>query len=531
MASLTHDSDSDDEAHLTPMTLSQRPKGYRKTKKIHSLRKGRSKKDDAMLAKGNQYGHIQAAIVPGHKDAHKLTKKLDKFIHEEEMESHLDSAFNVTKAKRYVALRDAQQREEREAWHTTKASIQKTRAMCTWGEFIIFQEELNDREKMRNVAQMIVNCDTLENEDSIITAKDGYDHYFLVKSGNYDLWLGRSSLMGAMTGGVLDKNGDTMSKYPVHRICCQRHPCSLYPRDESDKLKLLEDQKLKSEQMKSKKPLLASFVDESSLDQIRKPTSSSTALGGLVDGQDQGSDGDTFTYENDVTTGVLLTPVTSSEEDVLSFKQLMLEQQRNHANSIGPGAEAVHSAKMKHDKEMERRRKEVESKEKKRRELEYGDASLRSKESLPRYLRWKAGREKKSKMCSCHFSGCIMIRWTQAERETLKQRCGQKGLPKGFNDLMYRQNRYLTDDISLVLYQLCELMRELETAENQARKILGDIMCIDTLEEIDLVRRGLDHAVSGPPPFKTHFDRARTHLKDILARALQKRLGGMVKKQ
>merc|ERR1712166_1145217 len=123
--------------------------------------------------------------------------------------------------------------------------------------------------------------------------------------------------------------------------------------------------------------------------------------------------------------------------------------------------------------------------------------------------------------------GCIMIKWTDRERNILKQRCGQKGLPPGFKNIIYRQNRYLTDPIALVLYQLCEVVREIQNSEEHVRKILGDrsiSSCMDLLEEIDQVRTNLNNAVGGPPPFKKHFDLARSDLKGILKSALETRM-------
>ena len=59
------------------------------------------------------------------------------------------------------------------------------------------------------------------------------------------------------------------------------------------------------------------------------------------------------------------------------------------------------------------------------------------------------------------------------------------------------------------------------------RKILGDrsiSSCMDLLEEIDQVRTNLNNAVGGPPPFKKHFDLARSDLKGILKSALETRM-------
>ena len=115
MASMANRDDEYDDVDLPKMTLTQRPKGYRKTKKIHSMKKGKNKQHTNLLQAGNKLGHIQAAIVPGQREMNKLSRKLDKVVHRDEMESHLDSAFDVTKAKRYVALRDEQQRSEKKS--------------------------------------------------------------------------------------------------------------------------------------------------------------------------------------------------------------------------------------------------------------------------------------------------------------------------------------------------------------------------------------------------------------------------------
>tara|TARA_B100000795_G_C22572315_1_gene350558 strand:- start:363 stop:515 length:153 start_codon:yes stop_codon:yes gene_type:complete len=47
---------------------------------------------------------------------------------------------------------------------------------------------------------------------------------------------------------------------------------------------------------------------------------------------------------------------------------------------------------------------------------------------------------------------------------------------------------------------------------------------MDLLEEIDQVRTNLNNAVGGPPPFKKHFDLARSDLKGILKSALETRM-------
>ena len=215
--------------------------------------------------------------MPGQREMNKLSRKLDKVVHRDEMESHLDSAFDVTKAKRYVALRDEQQRSEKKAWEAIKGN--GTRIMCTWGEFVILQEELNDAEKMRNVAQLIVDREaTVEDEHPHITAKDGYDHYYKITCGQHELWMGRSSLMGDMRGGVLDKNGETNSQFPIHRIVCQRHMCQLCPKekilkDEEDKTKTATTKKNKKKKNSKKNKsngMLASFMAPKDMDQIRK---------------------------------------------------------------------------------------------------------------------------------------------------------------------------------------------------------------------------------------------------------------------
>ena len=521
MATNNGDDSDDGSEDFGPMRLTCRPNGYRKTKKIHSLKKGKTKEHTKVLQAGNKLGHIQAAVVPGQREMHKLSRKLDKVVRRDEMESHLDSAFDVTKAKRYVALRDAQQRQEKQAWQAIKGN--GTRVMCTWGEFVILQEELNDQEKMRNVAQLIVNCDKLEDEDPGITSNDGYDHYYKITSGQHELWMGRSSLMGNICGGVLDINGETNSALPFHRIVCQRHMCSLYPYATSDTKnknrkntngkKKIADKRGDGGSSSSSGGMLASFVDDSVLDQLRK--------------KDVKLDGDIFTME-DVHKGILLTPLRDKWDNTTttaSLKDKEKQPSKSGGKGSGNGGSTKNElsasnngellqAKQKHDAEMAKKRSE---------------ASNQRDPNAPRrrYLRWKALHERKNKPCTCHFSGCIMIKWTLEERQILKQRCGQKGLPPGFNDIVYRQNRYLTDPIALVLYQLCDVVREIHNAEEHVRKILGDLSigsCMDLLEEVDKVRSNLDMAVAGPPPFKKHFDLARNSLKLILKSALEVRL-------
>ena len=74
-----------------------------------------------------------------------------------------------------------------------------------------------------------------------------------------------------------------------------------------------------------------------------------------------------------------------------------------------------------------------------------------------------------------------MIKWTDRERNILKQRCGQKGLPPGFKNIIYRQNRYLTDPIALVLYQLCEVVREIQNSEGTMKIVqICRSQCFDT---------------------------------------------------
>lgn len=547
MASLVNFSDDEDDA--PPMRLKPRPKGYRKTKKIHSLKKGRNARDNLILKAGNKLGHIQPAMTPGEREMRKLSKKLDKFVHRDEMESHLDSAFDVTKARRYVALRDQQQRDERKAWEEIKGN--GTRVMCTWGEFVILQEELNDQEKMRNVAQLIVDCDKLEDEDPFITNLDGYDHYFRVTSGQHELWLGRASLMGTEGGIPVDRNGDTCSRLPFHRWLCSRHMASVYPLTEKERIarggyELCDDHvKFVFNSKKNKKAdgVLSSFVGDD-IDLIRKKSD-----------DNEEEEGDVYNrYE--IVKGMLLTPL-ADKYDVQDTSSAILKYAKTKSKSSS-GGENLNQAKINHDLEMER----------KKRETEEDPESVRRGGQPRRYVRWKAGREKKNKPCSCHFSGCIMIKWTRKkldfcifvlvfvnlfmdlfvilyqwltfrlyfltcslylaeERELLKSRCGQKGLPPGFNKLVYRQNRYLTDPIALVLYQLCELVREVHNAEDHVRKILGNATlgaCMDSLEEVNNVRVYLRNAVNGPPPFKSQFDTAREKLKKIVKDALTKRM-------
>jgi len=81
-----------------------------------------------------------------------------------------------------------------------------------------------------------------------------------------------------------------------------------------------------------------------------------------------------------------------------------------------------------------------------------------------------------------------MIKWTDRERNILKQRCGQKGLPPGFKNIIYRQNRYLTDPIALVLYQLCEVVREIQNSEGTLKIVQSvDLSVLDTTFTIPVV--------------------------------------------